>query len=239
MVVLVVRCTGLRNVQAAILVNVLSECATFPAEMQYLLRCGCEPCPVISLLDERKVLIQNKAMVNTSAVMLTSSTTSINTATVAVQNADERAMAMAGNETENYITAEGRFATSSEMVPELIEEQQKSDKEAAPTIRCTAVDKNDKIELAVTEMVAEEPGEDLSTVLEVENACVGRRLPSGLLFWLNIAAAACVLIGATVVLPAATKSVAFHMRRIDEATPRTAVNPAFSIKEVSYSATLG
>ena len=58
-------------------------------------------------------------------------------------------------------------------------------------------------------MIVDEPGEDLSTMLGVENACMGRRLPSGLLFWWTITATACVLIGGTAVLPAATKSAVF------------------------------
>lgn len=69
---------------------------------------------------------------------------------------------------------------------------------------------------------------------------MGLRLPSGLLLWWIIAAAACVLIGAAAaVRPTATKSPAFYMRRIDAATPRTAVSPTFSLKEVSYPSTLG
>ena len=97
----------------------------------------------------------------------------------------------------------------------------------------------EKFELAVTEIVVEQPGEDLSTILGVDNACMGRRLPCGSLLWWIIAAAACVPIGATTVLPTATKSVAFHLRRIDEAIPRTAVSPTFSIKQVFHSATPG
>ena len=65
-------------------------------------------------------------------------------------------------------------------------------------------------------MVVDEPGEDLSIMFGVENACMGRRLPSGLLLWWIIATAACVLIGATAVLPIATSAI-FYLRRIDEA----------------------
>ena len=85
------------------------------------------------------------------------------------------------------------------MVPEVVEEQQ-SVTEDAPAVRSTAVDKNGKVELSVTEMVDDEPGEDLSTTLGVENVCMRRRLPSGLLFWWIIAAEECVLIGATTAL---------------------------------------
>ena len=87
----------------------------------------------------------------------------------------------------------------------MVEEQQKSDKKAAPTVRSMAVDQNEKVERAVTEMVVDEPGEDLNTMLKVEDTCMGRRLPSGLLFRLLIDAAACELIGATAVLLTATQ----------------------------------
>lgn len=58
---------------------------------------------------------------------------------------------------------------------------------------------------------------------------MGRRLPSGLLFGQVIAASACVRIGATAVLPTATRSAALLLRRIDEAMTRTAGALTFSI----------
>lgn len=53
-------------------------------------------------------------------------------------------------------------------------------------------------------------------------------LPDLLLCWI-IAAAACVLVGATAVLPTKTKRAAY-LRQIAEAIPRTAVTPTFSLK---------
>ena len=63
-------------------------------------------------------------MVNVSTVLLASSTARVNTAALAVPSADERAMVGAGDEIENYSTAEGRSATFPETVPEVVEEQQ-------------------------------------------------------------------------------------------------------------------
>ena len=51
--------------------------------------------------------------------------------------------------------------------------------------------------------------------------------------------AACVLIGSAAVLPTATKSFTLYLRRTDEAMSRAKATPTFSIKEASYSATLG
>ena len=51
-------------------------------------------------------------------------------------------MTVANDKTECCSTAEGRSATSSEMVSEVIGEQQQSVKEAARAVRSTAVDKN-------------------------------------------------------------------------------------------------
>ena len=106
-----------------------------------------------------------------------------------------------------------------------------------PAVRSTAVDKNGKYEQAVTEMVLNGPGEDLRAMLGMKNVCMGRRLPSGLLLWWTIAAAACVLTGATTVHR--NQEHRFYFRRVDEAIQRTAVTPIWSLKEVSYSVTLG
>ena len=46
-------------------------------------------------------------------------------------------MAVACDKTENHSTAEGRSATSLQVVPEVVEGQQKGDKEAAPAVRNT------------------------------------------------------------------------------------------------------
>lgn len=88
-------------------------------------------------------------MVVVPAVLVTASKASVNTAAVAVPTADERTIAVAGDKTENYSTAEGRSATSWEMVPEVVKKQQESDKEAAPAVCGMAVDTNGKMELAV------------------------------------------------------------------------------------------
>ena len=104
-------------------------------------------------VSRAKCAATKTTMVDASTVLLTSSTANVNTATVTVQIANERAMAVAGEETERYSTEEDRSATSSEIVPALVEEQQESVKEAAPTLHSIAVDKKKKIELAGTEMV--------------------------------------------------------------------------------------
>ena len=96
-------------------------------------------------VSRAKCAAVEKSFVKASTVLLASSTASENTAAAAVPISDERATAVAGDNTENYATTEGRSATSSEMVPEVIEEQQKSDKEAAPAVSSTAVDQNGKI----------------------------------------------------------------------------------------------
>ena len=179
-----------------------------------------------------------KAMVNASTALVASSTASDHTAAVAVPTMDERTMAVAGSEPENYYTEQGQSATSSKMVPGVVEEQHKNVKDAAPAISSTSTDKHGEFVLALTEMVLDEPGEDLRTTLGVKNVCMGRRLPSGVLFWWIIAAAACVLIGAAAVLRPATKSVAFCFRHMDEANLRSSITPAFSMKEVSDSASL-
>ena len=148
---------------------------------------------------------------------------------------------VAGGEAENYSTVEGRSATSSEMVPEVVEEQNKNDKKASPAIRSTLlVDEHGKVVLALTEMILDEPGEDLRTMLGVKNVGMERRLPSGMLFWWIVAAAACALIAAAAtVLRTANKSVAFYFRPMDEANLRRSITPTFSMKEVSQSASLG
>ena len=179
-------------------------------------------------------------MVKAPTVLLSSPTASVITAAVAVTITDERTIAVAGGEAENYSTVEGRSATSSDMVPEVVEEQQKNDKDAAPAICGTSVDKHGKVVLALTEMILDEPGEDLRTMLGVKNAGMERRLPSGMLFWWIVAAAACALIAAAAtVLRTATKSVALHFRPMDEANLRRSITPTFSMKEVSQSASLG
>ena len=107
-------------------------------------------------------------------------------------------------------------------MPEVVKEQPKIDKEAAPAVRSTAVDKMGNVEVAVTEMVADEPAEDLDTMLRVENVCMGCSLPSGLQFWWIVATAVCGLVRATTMLPTATKGAAFCLGRVDGAMPRTA-----------------
>ena len=187
-------------------------------------------------ISRAKCEVPKKVLVIASPALLTSSK-SINTTAVAVPIAAEQVMVVASEETQNCSTVERGYATSSEMVPEVVEKQHKSDKEAVPTAHSTAVDTNEKIELAVGERVVDERGEGPSTILGVENACKGHRLPFGLLFCWILAAAACALIGA--VLPTVTRSAVLDFRRIDEATPRTAMTPTFSPKEVSSPAIRG
>ena len=107
---------------------------------------------------------EREQSVDASTALLTPSKASVITGTATVRTADKRVIVMAGDKAtrlNNPLYIGRSFRKTSEMVPEMTEEQYNSDKEAAPVVRSTVIDKNGKVELSVTLIVVDEPDEDL------------------------------------------------------------------------------
>ena len=89
----------------------------------------------------------------------------------------------------------------------------------------------------VADAVVNERGKGPNTMAGAENACQGRDLVLGLMFWCIFGAVAFVRVGSAV-LPKQRRGAVFFFHRIDEAKPTTMTALTSSPNIFSYSTTL-